>query len=63
MGPIVDRVGVAGGGRRRWPAPAGLVGFGLASLMVILGTVAGTDSLRRAFGGWWSIRKRSTSIR
>jgi hypothetical protein len=40
-----------------------LVGFGLASLMVILGTVAGTDSLRRAFGGWWSIRKRSTSIR
>jgi hypothetical protein len=47
MGPIVDRVGVAGGGRRRWPAPAGLVGFGLASLMVILGTVAGTDSLRR----------------
>jgi hypothetical protein len=30
----------------------GLVGFGLACAMVILGTLAGTDSLRRAFGGF-----------
>lgn len=32
----------------------GLVGFGLASLMIILGCVAATDSLRRGFGGFAS---------
>src|ERR1017187_8106486 len=30
----------------------GLVGFGVASLMVILGILAATDSLRREFGGF-----------
>lgn len=30
----------------------GLAGFGLASLMILLGTLAGFDSLRRGFGGF-----------
>lgn len=30
----------------------GLIGFGLASLMIVLGCMAGMDSLRRGFGGF-----------